>query len=114
MELNNFSNPVYIDLEMRIKKYLEDEEEDVEKIVRDIREASLYGKIESYEEIHLMDLLDFEQAENIDDGYVKQIDKTTGGLQVEFEEEEKHDMSYLDDYEEEEEEKDEGFLSFLK
>lgn len=114
MEINNFVNPVYMDLENRITEYINDGNEDLEDIIRDIREASLYGKIQSYEEIHLMDLLDMEQNEEIDDGYVKVVNKSTGGIDVKFEEEEVHDMSYLDDYEVDEEQKEEGFLGFLK
>lgn len=111
MQINNFINPIYNNLEKRIKEGIEDKE----KIIRDIREASLYGKIQSYEEIHLMDLLELESAEDIDDGYTgPTINETTGGISTQFEEEETYDMSELDDYEEEKEEDDSGFLGFLK
>lgn len=111
MELNNFINPVYNDLEQRILNGLDNKE----NIIRDIREASLYGKIQSYEEIHLMDMLNLESADDIDDGYNGiHVDKTTGGISINIDEEEKHDMSDLDDYEEEKEEEESGFLGFLK
>lgn len=113
MDIGNFFNTVYLEIETRIQNLGTNENDSVEKIIRDIREASLYGKIESSEEIHLMDLLNLEKNEDIDDGYRQVIDETTGGIDVTFEEKEIHDMSYLDDYEEEEEEKEEGFLGFL-
>lgn len=111
---NIFENKVYSGLEKRAKAYASGCDIDLPTLMRDIREASLYGKIESYEEIHLLDILDLEQAEDIDDGYIQKFDETTGGIQTEFEKEEEHDMSYLDDYEEEEEEEESGFLGFLK
>ena len=46
--------------------------------------ASLYGKIESYEEIHLMDLLPLNMADDIDDGERTVYDETTGGIPVNF------------------------------
>jgi len=109
-----FSNQVYSDLEKRINLYLQYRTGSLENILRDIREASLYGKIESYEEIHLMDMLELKKAEDIDDGVIEMHDKTTGGITPVFEKEEKYDMSYLDDYEEKMEEEESGFLSFLK
>lgn len=112
--MNVFENKVYSDLEKRAKSYIENGNENLENILRDIREASLYGKIESYEEIHLMDILNLDSADDIDDGYVEKHDETTGGIPISFGKEEKIDTSYLDDYEEEEEEKESGFLGFLK
>lgn len=109
----DFINTVYVDLENRIKDYMKNKNEDLELILRDIREASLYGKIASYEEIHLMDLLELEEAEDIDDHYVTVVNENTGGLQVDFKEDEKHDMSFLDDFDDDNEEKEEGFLGFL-
>lgn len=111
--MNTFVNEVYANLERRVRIYSENKIGNFDDIMRDIREASLYGKIESYEEIRLMDLMNLDTAEDIDDGYVEVHDRTTGGIQTTFKEEEKHDMSYLDDFEEEEEEKDTGFLGFL-
>lgn len=104
--MNSFINSIYAELEMRAKNATMENRND---IIRDIREASLYGKIQSYEEIHLMDLLNLEEADDID---VEFEDNRETGIKLETQEE-ASDMSYLDDYEEEEEEKEEGFLGFL-
>lgn len=111
---NIFANQTYMMLENAVKGYLNGNG-NIEDIIRDIKSASLYGKIETHEEIHLMDMLCLEKAEDIDDGYIEKHDMTTGGIPVELENEERYgDMSYLDNYEEEKEEEESGFLSFLK
>lgn len=108
-----FENKEYARLEALVKSYVNDGEGDIDSIIRQIRAASLYGKIESYEEIHLMDLLPLNMADDIDDGKRTVYDETTGGIPVNMEQEETPDMSYLDDYDEEEEEEESGFLSGL-
>lgn len=108
-----FENKEYARLEALVKSYVNDGEGDIDSIIRQIRAASLYGKIESYEEIHLMDLLPLNMADDIDDGERTVYDETTGGIPVNMEQEEAPDMSYLDDYDEEEEEEESGFLSGL-
>ena len=104
--MNIFVNEIYAQLEFRAKNATE---ENIDDIIRDIREASLYGKIQSFEEIHLMDLLDLKQADDIDSDFIEEKDT---GIRLE-EQEVLPDMSYLDDYEEEVEKKEEGFLGFL-
>lgn len=108
-----FENKEYARLEALVKSYVNDGEGDIDSIIRQIRAASLYGKIESYEEIHLMDLLPLNMADDIDDGERTVYDETTGGIPVNMEQEETPDMSFLDDYDEEEEEEESGFLSGL-
>ena len=108
-----FENKEYARLEALVKNYVNDGEGDIDNIIRQIRAASLYGKIESYEEIHLMDLLPLNMADDIDDGERTVYDETTGGIPVNMEQEEAPDMSFLDDYDEEEEEEESGFLSGL-
>lgn len=112
--MNQFENKIYSGLEKRVMAFNECGIGDFEDIMKDIRAASLYGDIESYEEIRLMDLMKLKEADDIDDGYIEVRDKTTGGIQVDFNEEEMHDMSYLDDYDKEEEQEEHGFLGFLK
>lgn len=107
----DFINITYMNLENQIKDYMKNGG-NLELIIRNIRKASLDGEIASYEEIHLMDLLELEMEEDIDDHYVQQFSKDTGGLPIILEEEEKHDMSYLDDFNDYSE-KEEGFLGFL-
>lgn len=108
-----FENKEYARLEALVKSYVNDGEGNIDSIIRQIRAASLYGKIESYEEIHLMDLLPLNMADDIDDGERTVYDETTGGIPVNMEKEEAPDMSYLDDYDEDEEEEESGFLSGL-
>lgn len=108
-----FENKEYARLEAMAKNYVNNSEGNIEDIVRQIRAASLYGKIESYEENHLMDILPLGMADDIDDWQKNICDETTGGIPINMEQEEMPDMSYLDDYDEEEKEEESGFLSGL-
>lgn len=111
--MDAFINGTYAGLENRVRVYKERGEGDFESIMRDIRKAALYGDIESYEQIRLEDLMGLDTADDIDDGYIEKHDHTTGGIQTSFTDEEKYDMPELDDFEEEGNDKEEGFLTLL-